>query len=281
MYADQNRLFLDVVLQNYRSSSKRVTPIKKKKLLRKGDFKTPVKIFYDRDENEWQFPNKEALLSLPPQVAFNLACILTKKRRAFQIDYNDREPDEHSALVQEIKKAAKAIKPELQIETYDFSALGRGNNRSLWTIFWIPSLLTQKYIDYAKKLKRIEHMPLPVLSFDPDFEEIDDDQLDILIKEEDELKEREKLVYTLIGKMLDINCPVQYFLRRGPDSVRVVFYVRSEFNVHERYEFKAQMCIHDLMYSNLSPFYTELYSFSTLAQTLNMIVSMEILPLPS
>ena len=80
MYADQNRLFLDVVLQNYRSSSKRVTPIKKKKLLRKGDFKTPVKIFYDRDENEWQFPNKEALLSLPPQVAFNLACILTKKR---------------------------------------------------------------------------------------------------------------------------------------------------------------------------------------------------------
>lgn len=276
---------LDDILQTYRSSAKWVQKkqiSKKKKRVGKKTFKTPVKLVKN-DEDQYEFPNKQALFGLPPQIAFNLACILTKKRRAFQLDSDDTEDngDSHSVLVEKIKQAAKAIKPELAIETFNFSALGRGTSRSLWTIFWIPSLLSQKYIKYAVKLKQVENMPLPVLSFDADFEDITDEQLDTLMREEDELEEREILVYTLIGKMLDIKCPVQYFLSRGPDSIRVIFYVRTLFNVHERHEFKAQMCVHEILYSNLSQFYTELLSFTKLGQSLDMIVSMEFLPLPS
>ena len=115
--------FLDDMLQNYRSSSREWVTIKKgsnkkkkqvgkKPIPKKNDFKTPVKLVYDAEESQMRFPMREALFGLPPQVAFNLACILTKKRSAFQIDYEDREPNEHSALVKQIKKAANAIKPE-------------------------------------------------------------------------------------------------------------------------------------------------------------------------
>ena len=271
-----NTEFLNDVIQKYRAPKYRAP--------KRKHFNTPVKIGYDKEDDQWQFPGKRALDDLPPQVAFNLACILTKRRRAFQLDYIDADhKEQHSSLVEKIKKAVKAMKPELVIETFDFSALGRGTSRRFWTIFWIPSLLPNRYIEYATKLKQVGNMDLPVLSFDDDFEEINDDQLQILIKEQNDLEKREVLVYTLIGKMLDIICPVQYFLRRrgDEDTVRVIFYVRNLLNidVDERHEFKAQMCVQKLDLTSLSQFYTELLSFTKLAQALDMVVSMEFLPL--
>lgn len=210
---------------------------------------------------------------LPVQVAFNLACLLTGKRIAFQVDFEDIYEEDHSNLCSVIQKIVKEIAPSLSpLEEFKFSTLGYKRYR--WSVFWCKSALkTSPYQKAAQSLKLIEFEPLPIMTFESNIG-LNDAERKVHRHEKKRMKEYYADIYKLCGIMLDIRCSYKDFIGKKA-SLRVLFEVSS--NLRSGMEpFKAQMCSDSKL---LSKMYDELVQYTEVSKKMNLFIKMTVLPM--
>jgi hypothetical protein len=201
-------------------------------------------MLYPQLHNPFPIPpeslDSTSFASLPPQVALNVALVLTGARNAFQIDDEDTPDYDMGAqnLLAEIQAVVRRVAPQCApLETFRNTLYSSRSapRRAFWTVLWCRH--NAEAASTGQALKRLERQ----LGADrgASVAEARTRSGDLVFGMRKMYREMQEMV----GRILGLRCPPDAYLRQAGHEkslYRIMFVCGTEFPLEHK--FRAEMC---------------------------------------